>query len=78
MEDKYNLSKIEEMTVKQCFDDNPTLSIVEISKLLNISSRTLYRLINKYKINREYASHFSYENRSINHLKKLGYKVEKV
>lgn len=43
----YNLKKIKNQIINTCIDNNPTLNIDEIAKLLGISERTVHRFLGK-------------------------------
>lgn len=68
----YNLIKAEKLIIQTCLEDNPDSTYNQIADMLHISTRTLYRKMYDYGIqkNKTIAGKIKY-------LEKLGYKIEK-
>ena len=48
--DTYDLEEIERTVIVRCVEENKDASSKRLALLLNISERTLFRRMNKYKI----------------------------
>ncbi len=46
----YDIVKWEKFIIEKCMLDNPSSTMPELAKLLNITERTLYRKIKDYKL----------------------------
>ncbi len=68
----YNLIKAEKLIIKCCLEDNPDSTYNEIAAMLHISTRTLYRKMYIYGIQKNNTI-----DGKIKYLEKLGYKIEK-
>lgn len=68
----YNLIKAEKEIIKACLEDNPDSTYNEIADMLHISTRTLYRKMYVYDIQKSKTI-----DSKIKYLEKLGYKIEK-
>lgn len=68
----YNLIKAEKEIIKACLEDNPDSTYNEIAELLHITTRTLYRKMYVYGIQKNKTI-----EGKIKYLEKLGYKIEK-
>lgn len=48
--DNYNLEEWKKAIIKKCREDNPSFTVVEMSKLLGITSRTIFRISKDYNL----------------------------
>jgi hypothetical protein len=74
IDNRYNLGINEKNVISQCIEENPELTLDDISVLLGISVRTLYRKIDDYQI---YRKGDRKTIRAMSVIKKAGYKVSR-
>lgn len=71
----WNLIEAEKIIINHCLNNNLDKSFKDLSQLLGISERTLYRKINDYNIPLKPKK---LEFQAISFLTKKGYKIEKL
>ena len=70
----YSLEEAQLIIIKTCLEENKDKSLDDISKLLHISNRTLYRFMKNNGIKHKFLNLST--NKAIQYLESKGFKVE--
>lgn len=69
------VQELEKTLIKEAITKNPFITKDEIAKQVGVSTRTVYRLLNRYKII-DRKPKMSMEQKCINYLKSIGYQFD--